>query len=401
MIIALAWAFKDESHVQEMATWQKRLSKGEFLKLSKSGKERYIKLYPHSSHRFLMTGKEDPDNIEKKAPAPTGAKRFKDEDEIQKQRQRIAARKDISDFNKSNVAVINPSSLQALDSVKDEHLREASDNIQKNKKDIVAAVQQQQKKLPNMYGKGLGAVRDLVSGEQHPDDMSTTQKHAMHRVLGGVATMALLGAGVLAAGMAAAPLGVLLGATLFNVWAGSKHGKNLRDDIDELRAAREKKRRAERKANGADSQAFASSVFTPNESTEMSDADTIGLILDHVTDMLKYHSVKDFQEQRDEVFAGASASALKPEFAELRYLLSYAHCRDYTPQGDGVSFSCDGGYPTLEKLFKRMGYMVSATEDGDQVAYHFDNGKGRATLGKFDNNFYIRYDGDFDYRTVL
>jgi len=387
--------------VQEMATWQKRLSKGEFLKLSKSGKERYIKLYPHSSHRFLMTGKEDPDNIEKKAPAPTGAKRFKDEDEIQKQRQRIAARKDISDFNKSNVAVINPSSLQALDSVKDEHLREASDNIQKNKKDIVAAVQQQQKKLPNMYGKGLGAVRDLVSGEQHPDDMSTTQKHAMHRVLGGVATMALLGAGVLAAGMAAAPLGVLLGATLFNVWAGSKHGKNLRDDIDELRAAREKKRRAERKANGADSQAFASSVFTPNESTEMSDADTIGLILDHVTDMLKYHSVKDFQEQRDEVFAGASASALKPEFAELRYLLSYAHCRDYTPQGDGVSFSCDGGYPTLEKLFKRMGYMVSATEDGDQVAYHFDNGKGRATLGKFDNNFYIRYDGDFDYRTVL
>lgn len=387
--------------MQEMATWQKRLSKGEFLKLSKSGKERYIKLYPHSSHRFLMTGKEDPDNIEKKAPAPTGAKRFKDEDEIQKQRQRIAARKDISDFNKSNVAVINPSSLQALDSVKNEHLREASDNIQKNKKDIVAAVQQQQKKLPNMYGKGLGAVRDLVSGEQHPDDMSTTQKHAMHRVLGGVATMALLGAGVLAAGMAAAPLGVLLGATLFNVWAGSKHGKNLRDDIDELRAAREKKRRAERKANGADSQAFASSVFTPNESTEMSDADTIGLILDHVTDMLKYHSVKDFQEQRDEVFAGASASALKPEFAELRYLLSYAHCRDYTPQGDGVSFSCDGGYPTLEKLFKRMGYMVSATEDGDQVAYHFDNGKGRATLGKFDNNFYIRYDGDFDYRTVL
>lgn len=425
--------------MKEMATWQKRLSKGEFLKLSKSGKERYIKLYPHSSHRFLMTGKEDPDNIEKKAPAPTGAKRFKDEDEIQKQRQRIATRKDISDFNKSNVAVINPSSLQALDSVKDEHLREASDNIQKNKKDIVAVVREQQKKLPNMYNKGLGAVRDLVSGEQHPDDMSTTQKHAMHRVLGGVATMALLGAGVLAAGMAAAPLGVLLGATLFNVWAGSKHGKNLRDDIDELRAAREKKRRAERKANGADVdddepltqkrkttqddlaalakkkkeaekrakknsedfKAAASSVFTPNKSTEMSDAETIGLILDHVTDMLKYHSVKDFQEQRDEVFAGASATALKPEFAELRYLLSYAHCRDYTPQGDGVSFSCDGGYPTLEKLFKRMGYMVSATEDGDQVAYHFDNGKGRATLGKFDNNFYIRYDGDFDYRSVL
>lgn len=426
--------------MKEMATWQKRLSKAEFLKLSKSGKERYIKLYPHSSHRFLMTGTEDPDNIEKKAPAPVGAKRFKDEDEIQRQRQRIATRKDISDFNKSNVAVINPSSLQALDQVKDEHLREASDNIQKNKKNIVSVVRQQQKKLPNMYGKGLGAVRDLVSGEQHPDDMSTTQKHAMHRVLGGVATMALLGAGVLAAGMAAAPLGVLLGATLFNVWAGSKHGKNLRDDIDELRAAREKKRRAERKANGADVddnepltakrastqadseraelakkkkeaekrakknddyKAAASSVFTPNESTEMTDDQTIGLIVDHVTDLLKYHSIKDFQEHRDEMFAGASATLPKEDFNNLRYLLNYAHCRDYTPVGEGISFSCDGGYQTLEKLFKRMGYMVSASDVGDQVAYHFDNGKGRATLGKFDDNFYIRYDGDFDYRSVL
>lgn len=426
--------------MKEMATWQKRLSKAEFLKLSKSGKERYIKLYPHSSHRFLMTGTEDPDNIEKKAPAPVGAKRFKDEDEIQRQRQRIATRKDISDFNKSNVAVINPSSLQALDQVKDEHLREASDNIQKNKKNIVSVVRQQQKKLPNMYGKGLGAVRDLVSGEQHPDDMSTTQKHAMHRVLGGVATMALLGAGVLAAGMAAAPLGVLLGATLFNVWAGSKHGKNLRDDIDELRAAREKKRRAERKAMGADVddnepltakrastqadseraelakkkkeaekrakknddfKAAASSVFTPNESTEMTDDQTIGLIVDHVTDLLKYHSIKDFQEHRDEMFAGASATLPKEDFNNLRYLLNYAHCRDYTPVGEGISFSCDGGYQTLEKLFKRMGYMVSASDVGDQVAYHFDNGKGRATLGKFDDNFYIRYDGDFDYRSVL
>lgn len=427
--------------MQEMATWQKRLSKAEFLKLSKSGKERYIKLYPHSSHRFLMTGNVDPDNIEKKAPAPTGANRFKDKDDIhERRRKHLAVRKDISDFNKSNVAVINPQSLQALDQVKDEHLREASDNIQKNKKDIVKAVQQQAQKLPNMYGKGLGAVRDLVSGEQHPDDMSTTQKHAMHRVLGGVATMALLGAGVLAAGMAAAPLGVLLGATLFNVWAGSKHGKNLRDDIDELRAAREKKRRAERKANNPqedddevpasrrssksadadrdalakkkkeadkrakkndDFTAAAASVFTPNESTEMSDADTIGLIVDHVTDMLKYHSVKDFQEHRDEMFAGASATLPKEDFNNLRYLLNYAHCRDYTPVGDGISFSCDGGYKSLEKLFKRMGFVITATEDGDQVAYHFDNGKGRATLGKFDDNFYIRYDGDFDYRSVL
>uniref|UniRef100_A0AB39CEF2 Uncharacterized protein n=1 Tax=Pseudomonas phage HRDY3 TaxID=3236930 RepID=A0AB39CEF2_9VIRU len=407
MIIALAWAFKDDDHVQEMATWQKRLSKADFLKLSKSQRERYIKLYPHSSHRFLM-GKGDPDNVEggqqMKKAAPVGRDRFMSEDEIQEKRRKRAehldTRKEIADFNKSNVAVINPQSLQALDHVKDSHLREASDGIQKNKTEIAKAVQQQQKKLPKMYGKGLQATRDLVSGETHPDDMSTTQKHAMHRVLGGIATMALLGAGVMACGMAAAPLGVLMGATLFNMWAGSKHGKNLRDDIDELRQAREKRRREERKLQN---QAVASNdqdgdLFTPHEDESMSDADTINLILDHVTDLLKYHSVKDFQEHRDEMFASASNA---PDFRDLEYILRFANCANFQALGKGIAFECAGGQPSLEKLFRRMGYMVSASEQGEQRALHFDNGKGRATLGNCDKGFYIRYDGDFDYRTVL
>jgi hypothetical protein len=440
MIIALAWAFKDDEHVQERATWQKRLSKSDFLKLSKSQRERYIKLYPHSSHRFLM-GKGDPDNVEggqKMKTAPVGRDRFMTEEQIQEKRRKraehIDTRREIADFNKSNVAVINPQSLQALDSVKDSHLREASDNILQNKTEIAKAVSVQQQKLPKLYGKGLEATRELVSGEVHPDDMSTTKKHAMHRVLGGIATMALLGAGVLACGMAAAPLGVLLGATLFNVWAGSKHGKNLRDDIEELRAAREKKRREERKANGADNTpeespeeirkrlakrgkdeaadkkeskkkdkvATASSsdddLFMPHEDESMSDSDTVSLILDHVSDMLKYHSIKDFQEQRDEMFATASAA---PDFRDLQYILSFASCENYQPVGLGVAFDCMGGTKALEQLFHRMGYTVTASEQGGQIAYHFDNGKGRATIGKSDKGFYVRYDGDFDYRTVL
>jgi len=407
MIIALAWAFKDDDHVQERATWQKRLSKSDFLKLSKSQRERYIKLYPHSSHRFLMS-KGDPDNVEggqkNKLPAPVGRDRFMTEEQLQeKARQRadrIATRREISDFNKSNVAVINPQSLQALDQVKDSHLREASDNIQQNKTEIAKTVAVQQKKLPKLYSKGLQTTRDLVSGEAHADELTTTQKHAMHRILGGVATMALLGAGVLACGMAAAPLGVLVGATLFNMWAGSKHGKNLRDDIDEFRQAREKKRRAERKERISQQTAVASSddLFTPHEDESMTDADTINLIIDHVTDLLKYHSIKDFQEQRDEMFASASAA---PDFRELQYILSFASCENFQPVGLGVAFDCMGGTKAIEQLFHRMGYTVTASEQGGQIAYHFDNGKGRATIGKSDKGFYVRYDGDFDYRTVL
>nr|DAF93693.1 MAG TPA: hypothetical protein [Myoviridae sp. ctshb19] len=426
MLIALAWAFKDESHVQEMSTWQKRLSKAEFLKLSKSARERYIKLYPHSSHRFLM-GKGDPDNVEggqqMKKVEPTGRHRFPSEEEIQAKRakrlEHTNTRKEIADFNKSNTAVINPQSLQALDNVKDSHLRQAADGINRNKSEIVATVQQQAKKLPNMYGKGLAATRELVSGETHPDDMSTTKKHAMHRVLGGIATMALLGAGVMACGMAAAPLGVLMGVTLFNMWAGSKHGKNLRDDINELKNAREKKRRQERLENGSfdpdeneriqrrlakrakdqETAVASGGVFDFDAPDTMTDQDTIGLILDHVSDLLQYHSVRDFQEHRDEMFAGASAA--NNEFLDLKYLLRFAHCDNFQQSGDGMIFSCAGGTPTLEKLFRRMGYMVSATEDGDNVAYHFDNGKGRATVGNCDAGLYIRYDGDFDYRTAL
>jgi len=491
MIIALAWAFKDDSHVQEMATWQKRLSKGEFLKLSKSQRERYLKLYPHSSYRFLMH-KGDPDNVEDgqktKAVAPVGRDRFMSEDQIQEKRKKraehINTRKEIAEFNKANTAVINPASLQALDHVTDSHLREAADNITKNKQDIVKTVGKEAKRLPNMYGRGLAATRDLVSGKEHPDDLSTTQKHAMHRVLGGIATMALLGAGVMACGMAAAPLGVLMGVTLFNMWAGSKHGKNLRDDINELKAAREKKRRDERKALGTEnfddddskSQSAAGrlhkdykagkfnvsdvdrkrhksllkrheagealtkeeldfintisardnmtrmykdaqrkarekreqqgdlavasdSVFDFEAEPEMSDEDTIGLIVDHVTDLLKYHSVRDFQEHRDEMFAGASETV--NNFQDLKYLLRFANCDDFRQCGNGMAFSCAGGVPSLEKMFRRMGYFVSATENDGQVAYHYDNGKGRATLGSIDDGYYIHFDGDFDYRTVL
>ena len=403
MFISIAWAFKDDAHVQEMSTWQKRLSKSEFLKLSKGARERYLKLYPHSSHRFLMH-KGDPDNVEneqKKKEAPkTGAARFKEEDDIfEKRRKHAALRKDISEFNKSNVAVVNPSSLSALQEIKTDHLREAADGVGRNKKEIALAVQNQAKKQPHMFNRGLGAVRTLISGEQKPDELSTTTKHALHKVLGSIATMAVLGAGVLAVGAAAGPLGVVLGVTMFNMWAGSKHGKNLRDDISELRRLREKKRQADRKKEEEEFlakhgyTATAYSVFDPMDDDSMSDEHVIGVILDQVKDLMQHQTAADLQEHGSELFATACSDA----YAELQYLLNFGYCANYRQQGEGMLFNCPGGFKGLVRLFRNMGYEISNSEDGDNHVYHFDNGYARATVGQIGDDFYLRGEGDFHY----
>jgi hypothetical protein len=487
MYISLAWAFKDDDSgsapVKDMSQWRKRLSKGEFLKLAKPARERYIKLYPHSSHRFLMGGdsKEKADDFngafvpkmpnKKNEVVVHGGDRFPSTKEVHAKRMEVAkVRRDIADYNKANVAVINPQSLSALNQVKDDHLREASDTIKKNKTEIATVVQQQATKQPVMYRKGLDAVKSLMNGDKKPDEMKTTEKHAMQKVLAGVATMALFGAGIMACSMAAAPLGVLVGKVMFDMWAGSKHGKNLRDDIDELRQAREKKRLRERKEaaaaagvkpedldeDGDDHDSFMDDAksgkfrvssaerkrhtdikqriangdknITPEDKDFLKDvngrdskmrhaaemhrksgykaaassfdgdddhSDTINLIVDQVSDILQYHSARDFQVSRDEMFASASDNALE----SLRYLLNLAQCENYEKCGDGVVFDCHGGITALQKLFTGMEFMPSTTSDGERTVYHFETDNAQASIGAVDNRYYIRYDGDFDYST--
>lgn len=442
MYISLAWAFKDDdgdAPVKDMSQWRKRLSKGEFLKLSKPARERYIKLYPHSSHRFLMGGdtKEKADDFngafvpkmptKKNEVVVHGGDRFPSTKEIHAKRMEVAkVRRDIADYNKANVAVINPQSLSALSQVKDEHLREASDTIKKNKTEIATVVQAQAQKQPVMFKKGLAAVKDLMRGEKKPDEMRTTEKHAMQKVLTSVATMALFGAGIMACSMAAAPLGVLVGKVMFDMWAGSKHGKNLRDDVDELRRLREKKRQKERKeereAAGIedDDDVFGGKKETDDEiharvqkrkdaeskkgykaaasafDGEDDHSDTINLIVDQVSDILQYHSARDFQLSRDEMFASASDSAVET----LKYLLNLAQCENYEKCGDGMVFDCNGGMTALQKLFNGMQYVPSITSDGERTVYHFENDNAQASIGSVDNRYYIRYDGDFDYNTI-
>ncbi|MFA7287149.1 MAG: hypothetical protein WC052_05805, partial [Patescibacteria group bacterium] len=164
MFIALAWAFKDDEGHKDQSTWRKRLSKAEFLKLPNATRKRYIELYPHSSHRFLMAGKGDKDgdvdasdfsghlknivNSKKTIVQKVDSGRTKPTEEyMQKKaedRRRIA--KDISDHNKSNALVINKASLEAVDQIKDADLKQSSVAIRQNTPVIVDAVKKQAEK---------------------------------------------------------------------------------------------------------------------------------------------------------------------------------------------------------------------------------------------------------------
>lgn len=399
MYISLAWAFKDDEAVKDKSHWRKRLNKQEFLKLPKATKERYIKLYPHSSHRFLMGG-ADTEKAEN-FPAVVGHKPMASQ-KLQvrnagpsiheKRREAAKVRTDIKNHNTANVAVINPQSLRALDSVKDSHLREASDKIVSNKTDIANTVQEQATRQPNMYRRGLETVDALVSGEKHPDELRTTEKHAMQNVLMGVATIAILGAGVLACSMAGAPLGALVGRVMFDMWAGSKHGKNMRDDVAELKRLREKRRKDERQA-GYDA-AIERSKATASASEHGA---TIDMIVDQVSDILKYHTASDFQLSRDEMFASASDARYDNAVA-LKYLMDLANCSNYEECGDGMLFDCNGDISKLHKLFQRMKYNTSSSVDGEFNAYHCENERARATFGCCGDRYYIRYEGDFNFR---
>lgn len=299
MFIAIAWAFKDDDSHKDQSAWRKRLSKAEFLKLPNATRKRYIELYPHSSHRFLMGGKGDGDsedtadfsghlknivNSKKTIVQKVDSGRTKPtEDYMQKKaEERRRIRNDIADHNKSNALVINRASLEAVDQVKDDDLKKSSVAIKQNTPAIVDAVKKQAEKQPHMYRKGLKVIKDLLTGQRTPEDHSITERHAAERVLTGVATMAIMGAGVLVMGVAAAPLGVLAGRIMFDMWSKGSGGKQLRDDLSLLSRAREKKRKERLRqkdldagANDADDADFGDDEPTPkpNVKQPVSDAE--------------------------------------------------------------------------------------------------------------------------------
>lgn len=412
-----------------MSNWQKRLSKKEFLALPKQQQKRYIKNFPHSSHRFLLSEKDRKKEDDMVSGGmnkillqgnqdivihPGGERQVSD---IHKKRKELAdVRKDITDINKTNAGVINPASVRALATVTDGHLRLASENIKKNKQDIVSAVQEQTKKQPAMYRRGLRAVEEIVSGEAEDNDLKIVERHAMHRAITGIATMAVLGAGVLAMSVAAAPLGVLAGSLLFKMWSHGSGGKNLRDDINTLRQARERKRRdktqqeleemghskrnarklAHRKHKGQPLRRtdFEDDDYMAAASTASEYDSTINLIVDQVADILQYHTARDFQTDGSAMFEGI-ASAHGLDHTQIAQFLAFAGAQNVTENRQGVEFEYGGSFASLSRFMKGMEFEATASEIDGNKLYQYRKPEAYMTLAPVtQHRYYLMYDGE-------
>jgi hypothetical protein len=440
MHIAIAFA-APEAKRRNSSGFQ-RLNKEDFLKLALNQQKRYVEQYPQTSHRFLIKGPDIESKAEgqlvptkkkktdvatraneaSKAMAPTDDifERRRKFDEAKKRDQNI--RKDIKDLNQSNVAAITPASLSAVDKIQTHELRAASENIVKNKEQIVSAVKDQASKQPHMFKRGLDSIKRVIGRETEPKELSVTERYAMERSITSIATMCMFGAGILAFGIAGAPMGVIAGRVLFDMWAQKGKGKHLADDLGELRDARkrkenmkrkereaqiaerdglayqydqneggskyndddalqkereETKRRLERKDDLAklgnekakketpaapksskkDQMKAAASSYDPHE-----DDETINLVIDQIADILKYQSVEDIKESRDDMFKTTASNVQGND--QLEYLLTLAMCHGFEQTDQGMYFK-SGNISDVRSICQNtLGMRLESYEGG-------------------------------------
>jgi len=460
MHIAIAFA-APEAKRRNSSGFQ-RMGKEEFLKLPLNQQKRYVEQYPQTSHRLLIKGL----NIEERAEGKlVPAKKQKDQqvavnakeaakqvaptagdDDIfarrrkfEEQKRNSAIRKDISDLNKTNVGAITPHSLQAIDTIKTHEVRAAAENITKNKESIVSAVKEQAEKRPNMFGRGLDTIKRVLGRDTDPKELSVTERYAAERSLTSIATMAMFGAGIVAFGVAGAPLGVIAGRVLFDMWMKKGKGQHLANDLsklrdarrrkakmkekerqaeiaerdglafnydtkeggstygkendaaaetakrlaekDEVQKARDKKRTAPKSKGSKDSrQLAAASAYNPVDHD-----DTINLVVEQIADILKYQSVEDLKEHRDDMFKTTAAASQ----SELEYILTLALCHGFEQTGEGMTFVC----PDLSALRSICQNTLGMhLESYSQGVFNYTKDNALVSFGRSDKpeTYYIR-----------
>ena len=464
MHIAIAFAAPEAK--RKNSSGFTRLNKEDFLKLAPNVQKRYVEQYPQTTHRFLIKGFDPSASTESKGLVPATGPRKKSKDLAQRARDAakkptqdvdiferkrrydeskkrdLAVRKDIKDLNQSNVGAINPGSLDAIDRIQTHELRAASENIAKNKKQIASAVKDQAKKQPHMFNRGLDSIKRVLGRDTDPKELSVTERYASERAITSIATMCMFGAGILLCGAAAAPIGVIAGRVLFDMWMKKGNGKHLESDLDTLRSAKQRKEsmaRKEREAEIAERDGLAYN-YDPNEggstyNKQNKDAedtakrlaardekrkdevgaarkkkkagkkrtdiraaassfdehdDTINLIIDQISDVLKYQSVEDIKESRDDMFKTTAASVVGND--QLEYLLTLALCHSFTPQGEGLTFK-SGDISAVRAICQNtLGMKLDSYEEG---VFNYAKENCLVSFGKTaPDTYYIRSIGN-------
>lgn len=206
-----------------LATPQKRLNKEAFLKLAKQAQKRYLETYPRSKHRYLLNGgkkakiigqpknaklpKAEPAKLRKlsrdefNALDDKGKKRYNErfpksghvprfrkgrKDMTKKRVDGKESRKDAGKrraeeglkvdkqrmtMHDEGAGTINKQSVKALAAIRPEQLKQGATNINNNRDEIHGLVDQEIQNRPNLFGRGLASVRDMMQGNLLDDDV--------------------------------------------------------------------------------------------------------------------------------------------------------------------------------------------------------------------------------------
>lgn len=206
-----------------LATPQKRLNKESFLKLAKQAQLRYLDVYPKSKHRYLINGgkkakiigqpknarlpKAEPSKLRKlsrteyDALDDKGKKRYNErfpksghvprfrKGRKDMSKKRVDGRESRKDAGKrraeeglkvdkqrntmhdEGAGTINKQSVMALSQIRPEQLKQGATNINNNRDEIHGLVDQEIQRRPNLFGRGLASVRDMMQGGMLDDDV--------------------------------------------------------------------------------------------------------------------------------------------------------------------------------------------------------------------------------------
>lgn len=355
----------------------KRIRRKSFDALDDKDKEEYLKKYPKSVHKKAfdaLMAKENPKLLRGTLPGTSlvtipvhgGAQHSEKEARALRVQEHAQVEAQIQRLNKDGAAVINKHSIKAVAKIEPRDLKVASKAIDENRHQIIDVVGERIQENPKLFGRGLKALGKLFNGAKK---LRPKELRASKRVLVQVAMVALLGTGVMALSMGAAPIAVVASRMLYDVWLEHHRGgnpdepkdsdiiprlkrKSLEDDSDSeeketysISERGDKKAQQYWKAQGyewhsrsnrwekpkasdnvkalpspkgskkkwseedAEDAEFAAASSQDDEPYEM-DPDhqfVINTILDQLSDLFKYQDVDRIKNLNDKIFAAASA----------------------------------------------------------------------------------------------
>lgn len=453
-------AAKDEAGGESKVEKARKIRRRTFDALSDEQKQEYLKQFPKSVHGKDYK-KETPEPEIGKALVPYDNPKLMRHNiqggtkvipahgiyyEKEERAKRVQEHKDVEDqiqtLNKDGAAVINPHSIKAIANIQPRHLKIASHEIDRNRHEIIDAVAERVNEHPKLFDRGLKALGKVFSGAQ---SLRPKELRASKRVLVQIASVALLSTSVLAMSMGAAPLAVVTGRMLYDIWMNN-HGRNKKDTefLPRLKRKEEpedapeqdkptklpKKTAAQKTQKEIDAQPEKAALPAPSrkpnsqkalpnpqaklpspkwaqeeaEDAEFAEAASanplseehegiVSIVLDQLTDLLKYQSADDIKSLSGKMFAKAgSEEELYVDVYNAVSKLALDQARLSGVPGKFLSGMFRVNIQEIVEIVERIVQVEPEVEVEEGItAYHFNSPRGLVTVGVCPDQDFIQF----------